>query len=95
MNTLNANQANKKKEKHICPLQLDIIQRLINRYSMKGESIFDPFGGLLSTNYMSTKLGRKSRSHELNTQYFEDGLFHLKALEYKMSVPTLFDLVND
>ena len=93
MNTLNANQANKKKEKHICPLQLDIIERLINRFSMKGDSVFDPFGGLLSTCYISSKLGRKSRAHELKTQYFEDGLFHLKALEYKLSVPTLFDVV--
>lgn len=92
MNTLNANQANKKKEKHICPLQLDIIDRLINRYSMKGETVFDPFGGLLSTCYIATKLGRKSRAHELNSEYFADGLYHLKALEYKLSTPTLFDL---
>lgn len=93
MNTLNSNQANKKKEKHICPLQLDIIERLIERFSMKGESVFDPFGGLLSTSYVSTKLGRDSRCHELNTQYFEDGIFHLKAQEYKLSVPTLFDVI--
>ena len=91
MNTLNANQANKKKEKHICPLQLDIIERLINRFSMEGDSVFDPFGGLLSTPYIATKLGRESRAHELNSQYFADGLFHLKSLEYKMSAPTLFD----
>lgn len=93
MNTLNANQANSKREKHICPLQLDIIERCINRFSMVGESVFDPFGGLFSTCYVAEKLGRESRAHELNTQYFEDGLFHLKALEYKMSVPTLFDII--
>jgi DNA modification methylase len=92
MNTLNANQANKKKEKHICPLQLDIIERLINRYSMEGDNVFDPFGGLLSTCYIASKLKRKSRAHELNSQYFADGLYHLKALEYELSTPTLFDL---
>jgi len=92
MNTLNANQANKKKEKHICPLQLDIIERLINRYSMEGENVFDPFGGLLSTCYIASKMKRNSRAHELNTQYFTDGLYHLKALEYKLSTPTLFEL---
>ena len=92
MNTLNANQANKKKEKHICPLQLDIIERLITRFSMEGENVFDPFGGLLSTCYVASKLKRKSRAHELNSQYFADGLYHLKALEYKLSTPTLFDL---
>lgn len=92
MNTLNTNQANKKKEKHICPLQLDIIKRLVNRFSMKGENVFDPFGGILSTCYVASKLGRNSRAHELNTQYFTDGLYHLKALEYELSTPTLFDL---
>lgn len=57
---------------------------------MKSDSIFDPFGGLLSTPYVSSKLGRESRAHELNSEYFADGLFHLKALEYKLSTPTLF-----
>ena len=94
MNTLNANQANKKKEKHICPLQLDIIERLINRFSSEGEEVFDPFGGLLSTSFIASKLKRKSRCHELNTQYFTDGLYHLKAQEYKLSIPTLFDILD-
>lgn len=93
MNTLNANQANKKKEKHICPLQLDIIERCINRFSMKTDSVFDPFGGIFSTPYIASKLGRESRAHELKKEYFEDGVFHLKALEYKLSVPTLFDVI--
>lgn len=93
MNTLNANQANKKKEKHICPLQLDIIERLIFRFSNQGENIFDPFGGLMSTSYVASKLKRKSRCHELNSQYFADGLYHLKAQEYKLSVPTLFEII--
>jgi DNA modification methylase len=94
MNTLNANQANKGKEKHICPLQLDIIERLIFRFSNEGESVFDPFGGLSSTSYVASRLKRKSRCHELNTQYFYDGLYHLKAQEYRLSVPTLFDIVE-
>jgi len=95
MNTLNANQANKGKEKHICPLQLDIIERCIFRFSNEGESVFDPFGGLSSTSYVASRLKRKSRCHELNTQYFYDGLYHLKAQEYRLSVPTLFDIVEN
>ena len=94
MNTLNANQANKKKEKHICPLQLDIIERLIFRFSNEGEQVFDPFGGLLSTSFVASKLNRKSRCHELKTQYFYDGVYHLKAQEYKLSIPTLFDILD-
>ncbi len=94
MNTLNANQVNAKKEKHICPLQFDIIERLINRYSMKGETILDPFGGLFSTAYKALQLERKAISIELNPEYFNDGLYYIKALLYKMNVPTLFDLAE-
>lgn len=94
MNTLNANQANRKKEKHICPLQLDIIRRLINRFTNKGDLIDDPFGGLFSTPYVSLELGRKAVATELNPDYYDDGLFYLKSLEYKINVPTLFDLLG-
>jgi DNA modification methylase len=91
MNTLNANQVNSKKEKHICPLQFDIIERLINRYTMKGEIVLDPFGGLCSTAYKALELNRKAISIELNPEYFNDGLFYMKALMNKLTVPTLFD----
>ena len=93
MNTLNTNQANRKKEKHICPLQLDIIERLINRYTMKGDLVDDPFGGLFSTAYKALEMERKAISAELNPQYYDDGLFYLKSIEYKINVPTLFDLM--
>jgi len=91
MKTLNANQVDGKKEKHICPLQFDIIERLINRYSMPGETVLDPFGGLFSTAYKSLEMGRKSVAIELNPQYFNDGLFYVKAMMHKLNVPTLFD----
>jgi DNA modification methylase len=94
MNTLNANQANRKKEKHICPLQLDIIERLIFRFTNENDIVDDPFGGLFSSAYVAMKKNRKAISAELNPAYYDDGLFYLKALEYKMSVPTLFDFVN-
>lgn len=93
MNTLNANQANRGKEKHICPLQLDLIERLINRFTMPGDLIDDPFGGLFSTAYKALEMRRKAISAELNPEYYEDGLFYLKSIEYKINVPTLFDLV--
>ncbi|PVH27030.1 DNA methyltransferase [Sphingobacterium corticibacter] len=94
MNTLNANQANRKREKHICPLQLDIIDRLIYRFTNEGDLVDDPFGGLFSTAHQSLKLNRKAVSAELNPNYYDDGLFYLKALEYKLSVPTLFDMLS-
>jgi hypothetical protein len=40
-------------------------------------------------------MGRKAVSVELNPEYFDDGLFYLKSIEYKMSVPTLFNFVEE
>jgi len=94
MNTLNTNQALAKKEKHICPLQFDIIERLINRYSKENETIYDPFGGLFSTAYKALEMNRKAISVELNPEYFANGLFYIKSLLYKLSVPTLFDYAD-
>lgn len=95
MNTLNAKQVNGKKEKHICPLQIDIIKRLLNRFTMKGEIVDDPFGGLFSTSYVAMQLGRKSISVELNSEYYADGLSYLHAMHHKMNVPTLFDILKE
>lgn len=95
MNTLNANQVNRKKEKHICPLQLDIIERLIYRFTNEGDVVDDPFGGLFSTAYKSVQMKRKAISTELNSEYYDDGLFYMKSLEYKLSIPTLFDLIEN
>ena len=93
MNTLNTVQANSKKEKHICPLQFDIIERLINRFTMKGEIVLDPFGGLFSVAYKALEMERKATSIELNSEYFRDGLHYVKAMMYKMSIPRLFDFM--
>jgi len=94
MDTLNTKQANSKKEKHICPLQFDIIKRLINRYTTEGEIVDDPFGGLFSTAYKALEMGRKAVSVELNSEYFNDGHYYLKAMMHKLSVPTLFDTLE-
>lgn len=95
MNTLNTHQANAKKEKHICPLQFDIVDRLINRYSMKGDVVCDPFNGLGTTSIRALKAGRKAIGMELNPEYFSDSLYYIKSLIYKMNVPTLFDILID
>lgn len=58
-------------EKHICPLQLDTIERLILLYSNEGETIFSPFGGIGSEGYQAIKMKRKSISIELKESYFE------------------------
>ena len=73
-------------------LQFDIIERLLNRFTMEGDLVDDPFGGLFSTPYKALQMKRKAVSAELNPEYYDDGLFYLKSIEYKMNVPTLFDV---
>lgn len=93
MRTLNSRQSQKKKQNHICPLQLDIVERLIERYSNKGETVFDPFGGIQTVPYCAVKMGRKGLSTELNYDYWRDGLAYLQEAEMEASAPTLFDLM--
>ncbi|PNX47081.1 MAG: hypothetical protein BV456_11460 [Thermoplasmata archaeon M8B2D] len=71
-------------EKHICPLQLDVIERLILLYSNKGETILSPFGGIGSEGYQALKMNRKSISIELKPSYFEiNKKNHRNAIEQK------------
>ena len=91
MKTLNTNQSLKNREAHICPLQLDIIERCIERYSNRGEVVFDPFGGIQSVPYCAVKMGRKGLSTELNANYWHDGLSYLRDAEADATAPTLFD----
>jgi DNA modification methylase len=92
MNTLNTRQANQKKEKHVCPLQFDIIDRAIRRYTNEGDVVLDPFGGVMSTPFRAIHLNRYGIGIELNEQYWSDGIFYCKEAEYKKSVPTLFNI---
>jgi DNA modification methylase len=77
---------------HVCPLQFDIVDRLIDRYSNPGELVFDPFGGLFTVPYRAVLKGRRGRAAELNSQYFLDGIKYLQAAEAKVETPSLFDL---
>ena len=77
-------------EKHICPLQLDTIERIILLYSNKGETVFSPFGGIGSEGYQALKMGRKSISIELKESYFAiNKRNHYSANEEKSQL-TLF-----
>lgn len=95
MRTLNTSQRLKKREMHICPLQLDVIERAINRWSNPEDLILDPFGGLMSVPYMAVKAGRRGIGIELNADYFRDGLGYLQEADAQQDVPTLFDLVEE
>ena len=94
MLTLNGEQSKRNVEKHICPLQFDIIDRLIERYSNKGELVYDPFCGLGSVPYRAILKGRKGGGSELNPTYFMDQVHYLKAAEREFQMPTLFDALE-
>lgn len=94
MRTLNTRQRLKKRELHICPLQLDVVERAITRWSNPGDLILDPFGGLMTVPYMAVKMDRRGAGIELNSDYFRDGLGYLQEAEDARDVPTLFDLVE-
>jgi DNA modification methylase len=95
MRTLNGLQAAKGKEMHLCPLQFDIVDRLITQFSMPGEVVLDPFAGLGTVPYCAVKLGRAGSGIELNPWYFRDSIAYLKAAEAERAVPTLFDFEEE
>jgi hypothetical protein len=95
MLTLNSLQAASGREMHLCPLQFDIADRVITQFTMPGENVFDPFGGIGTVPYRAVKLGRRGMACELSTQYFRDSVYYCKSAEAEASIPTLFDLASD
>jgi len=92
MLTLNSEQSRRAVEKHVCPLQFDIVDRLIERYSNPGELVYDPFCGLGTVPYRAIIKGRRGGGSELNQGYFMDQVHYLKSAEKQVSMPSLFDL---
>ena len=74
MRTLNTTQSRRRAQMHVCPLQLDIVERIINRYSNPGDVVYDPFGGLMTVPMTAVKMGRYGKGCELNPNYFRDGV---------------------
>ena len=94
MRTLNTSQSRRRTQMHVCPLQLDIVERIINRYSNKGDLVLDPFGGLMTVPMMAVKMGREGYGIELSPDYFRDGVGYLQAADEEREMPTLFDFIN-
>lgn len=67
-----------KDEKHICPLQLDVIARAVELWSNPGDVVFDPFGGIMSTGYQAIKMGRRFVGVELKESYYKVGVNNLE-----------------
>jgi DNA modification methylase len=64
----------KEEEKHICPLQLDVIERAITLWSNPGEVVLTPFLGVGSEAYMAVKMGRRAIGVELKESYFRQAV---------------------
>lgn len=81
--------------KHICPLQLGVIDRLVRLYSNPGEVVFSPFTGIGSEGYTAVKRGRRFYGCELKDEYHATALNNIANAERQAaeSQRTLFDLV--
>jgi hypothetical protein len=77
--------------KHICPLQLDVIERLVRLYSDPGEIVFSPFAGIGSEGYASIKLDRRFYGCELKDEYIATARKNLRSIEESLEAQlTLF-----
>lgn len=91
-NTLNARVArDSADERHICPLQLDFIDRVVRLWSNPGETVLSPFAGIGSEIHEAVRLGRRAIGIELKPSYWRTAVNNLRDLEAEMTGPTLFD----
>ena len=90
--TLNRMFSDEESERHICPLQLPVIERCVRMYSNPGDVVFTPFMGIGSEVYQAVKMGRKAIGIELKDAYFEQAVKNLQALENDQRQMTLFEV---
>lgn len=91
MLTLNGSQARRNVQLHICPLQFDIVDRIITRYSNEDEVVFDPFAGIGTVPVRAVKLKRMGIGCELNPESVKDAVVYLDATEREVETLSLFD----
>lgn len=95
-NVLNVAQARETDdERHLCPLQLDVIERAVKLWSNPGDVVFSPFAGIGSEGYQALKFNRKFKGIELKRSYFESAIRNLSAAVEETNQPTIFDWLGD
>ena len=77
-------------ERHICPLQLDVIERAMQLWTADDDVVFSPFTGIGSEGYVALQMGRKFIGTELKESYFKIAAENLKSAE-TISQGSLFD----
>jgi DNA modification methylase len=78
-------------DRHICPLQLPLIDRAVRLWSNPGELVLSPFAGIGSEGVMAVKRGRRFVGVELKPSYWQTACNNLATAEHEASLPTLFD----
>ena len=81
-------------ERHICPLQLEVIERAIKLWSSPGDLVLSPFGGIGSEGYVAIKNGREFVGIELKKSYFDLACKNLAAAVEESQALTLFDMLQ-
>jgi hypothetical protein len=92
-NTLQRESAREEQdEKHICPLQLDVIGRALELWTNPNDNVLSPFAGIGSEGYQAIKMGRRFVGIELKQSYYEQAVKNLQRAELENDQPTLFDM---
>jgi DNA modification methylase len=94
MKTLNSRQYSMGRQMHLCPLQIDLVDRAITQWSNPGDLILDPFAGIGTVPSRAVALGRRGYGVELSPDYFLDGAAYCEMAEKESAAPTLFDLAG-
>jgi DNA modification methylase len=79
-----------KDERHIAPLQLQVIHRALQLWSLPGDLVVSPFAGIGSEGYEAVKMGRRFLGAELKDSYWKQACANLRAAEKELSEGTLF-----
>lgn len=83
-----------KDERHICPLQLQVIERGLQLWTNPGDTVLDPFNGIGSSGYLAIQMGRKYVGVELKESYYTQAVKNLINAELTLNQGTLFELVE-
>jgi hypothetical protein len=79
-------------QKHICPLQLDVIERLVGLWSNKGDLVLSPFAGIGSEGFQAIKMGRRFIGIELKKLYFDQAVRNISYSVNGGGQKSLFDV---
>lgn len=92
-NVLNVQQARENKdEKHICPLQLDVIERAIDLWTNENDIVLSPFAGIGSEIYQAVKMDRRGIGIELKESYYEQAVKNLRQVTEEKAQINIFEM---